>query len=369
VALAGRKVTTQLSDTYTRHGAVLAPDGIPLHFGDVNMEYRAALDAAVLLDRSHEGRFQLTGKDRADILDRMTTNDLSVLDTGQGKATLFLNPNGRILDRSIVFNPDDQHLLVLTGPGRGQPLQQYLQRHIFFNDDAQIENLSDVLHHFALHGPAAERIVAAYLPDVDALKTYQMAQAVVAGQHVLFARLKPVSGSHWIILAPKVHAETIWEALVEAHHSDGLVPSGGVVFHALRVRAGLPAAGFELTTAFIPLEIGLWDEISFNKGCYTGQEIIARMESRERMARTIIQLIPKRGIGPGEPLFDEGKTVGQVTSAVTTPTGEHYAIGVVKLANAVRGKWLTVGASDGVGAEISRLLGVQPDFIKQQEAD
>jgi len=198
---------------------------------------------------------------------------------------------------------------------------------------------------------------------------YHIGQANVAGHSVWFARLKPVSQSHWAVLVPAEHAATVLETLLTEYKDNGLVPSGGVVFHALRVRAGVPAAGFELTSQYIPLELGLWDEISFNKGCYTGQEIVARMESRERLARTIVHLIPKSGVNAGDPLYADGKTVGQVTSAVTTPTNEHYAIGVVKVANAVPNTSLSVGAPDGIRAQLTGLLGVQPDFIKHDRTD
>ena len=367
--MAGKRMNTSLTDLYTRMGAALAPDGIPLHFGDVAKEYDAALKGSVLLDRSHEGLLQLSGKDRFDLLDRMSTNDLSSIQVGQGKPTLFLNANGRILDRAIVFNPDGERLLILTGPGRGPALQQYIQRHIFFNDDAEVEECGQSMHQFALHGPTADGIIAAYRPVADSVQHYQIDPVEVAGIAVFVARLEPVNEAHWIILVPEAHAADGWQALVETHQPDGLIPSGGMVYHALRVRSGMPAAGFELTSQYIPLELGLWNEISFNKGCYTGQEIIARMESRERLARVMVHLLPERAVNRGDTLYAEGKTVGEITSAVTTPTGEHYAIGVIKIAHAVEGKQLSVGQVDVISTHIARILGVQPEFVRDNSSD
>ncbi len=99
------------TDLYQAQGATLANDGIPLHFGDQRREYRAALDAAVLMDRSHEGRFEISGRDRLDLMHRISTNDLLSLSDGAGRPTIFTNPNARILDRALVFNRGDRALV------------------------------------------------------------------------------------------------------------------------------------------------------------------------------------------------------------------------------------------------------------------
>ncbi|HYO88960.1 MAG TPA: hypothetical protein VER79_09945, partial [Candidatus Limnocylindrales bacterium] len=117
---------------------------------------------------------------------------------------------------------------------------------------------------------------------------------------------------------------------------------------------------------YIPLEVGLWDEVSFSKGCYTGQEIIARMESRHKLAKTIVQITLDQPINAPAPLRLDGREVGTLTSAVAAPDGTHYGIGVVKVAAAVPGSALTV-AHEGCEAQaiITRLAGVQPPELAQ----
>src|SRR5215468_7516855 len=97
--------------------AVLAADGIPLHFGDERSEYHAALEQAVVMDRSHEGRFEITGRDRLNIMHRISTNDLLTLETDEGRPTLFTNAVARILDRATVYTYGER-ALVITEPGR-----------------------------------------------------------------------------------------------------------------------------------------------------------------------------------------------------------------------------------------------------------
>jgi aminomethyltransferase len=115
--------------------------------------------------------------------------------------------------------------------------------------------------------------------------------------------------------------------------------------------------GRELSTDYIPLEIGLWDEVSFSKGCYTGQEIIARMESRHKLAKTIVQLTLDQPVETPAALTLDGREVGALTSCAAAPDGLVYGIGVVKLAAAVRG---TVLKAAGAQATILQLAGAQP---------
>ena len=124
-----------LQDTLQVHGAQLAPDGIPLQFSHLGAEYDAALNSAVLMVRSHEGRLELTGRDRLALMHRMSTNHLEALAAGQGAATIFANANARILDRAVVVSRPDR-ALVLAEPGRGPALESYLRRNIFFIEEA-----------------------------------------------------------------------------------------------------------------------------------------------------------------------------------------------------------------------------------------
>src|SRR5947208_6220717 len=104
-----------LSDVY--RDAVVAADGIPLHFGDERGEYHAALEQAVIMDRSHEGRFEIVGNDRLNIIHRISTNDLLTLAPGEGRPTLFTNAVARVLDRATVYARGER-ALVIAEPGR-----------------------------------------------------------------------------------------------------------------------------------------------------------------------------------------------------------------------------------------------------------
>lgn len=322
----------------TAQGAAFAPDSIPLHFGDQLAEYRAALEAAVLLDRSHEARLLMTGSTAVDLLHRISTNDLNGIPVGIGRPTVLVNANARILDRIKVFRREAD-LLVLGEPGRGNPLRTYLQRNIFFGDDVQLKDLSAETKQFDLHGPQADEVIRHAAPEAAILEEFQGSTATIAGADVYITRRKPVSAQRWTIVTPVEQAGKVWQALADA----GARPAGSLIYNVLRVRAGLPSVGRELSEQFIPLEVGLWDEVSFTKGCYTGQEIIARMESRNRLAKTMVMLQPDAVISAPATIYAEGRQVGQLTSSVTAPDGELFALGVVKPDFAEAGQTLEIG--------------------------
>jgi len=350
-----------LLDVQRTQGAVLANDGIPLHYGDQPREYEAALTAAVLMDRSHEGRFAARGRDRLEVMHRISTNDLLALQIGEGCPTIFTNANARILDRATVFNRGEQ-VLVLSEPGRGDALRGYLQRNIFFNDEIQLENLVGSTRQFVLHGATADAVGSIFAPGLSVLHS---AEVEIAGAPVFMAQDKPLSGGHWRMIVPNESAAAVWGTLLEAGADHGLIPAGSLTYNTLRIRAGHPGAGHELTPDYIPLEVGLWDEVSFSKGCYTGQEIIARMESRGRQAKTIVSLRLSALVEAPAKISYEGREAGMLTSSAQTPDGDLLGIGVIKVATAEIGAQVTIG--EHVTAEIIALPGAQPPNLSDED--
>lgn len=343
-------------------GAALAPDGAPLHYGDETGEYKAALEHAVVMDRSHEAHLQLDGHHRLDLLHRISTNDLKNLQHGEGQSTVFTDAAARILERATVYELD-AFTLLLGEPGRGASLAAYLRRNIFFGDDVRLTDLAASHCLFDVHGPRT----AALLPDLwpaasPAPAQLQAANTTLAGVAVIVASRKPASGWRWSLLVPNESAASVWESLLSA----GLRPAGALTYNALRIRAGLPGMGRELSAAFLPLEVGLWDEVSFSKGCYTGQEVIARMESRGRLAKTLVRLELARMVAAPAPLLHQGRPVGQLTSSVQSPLGEVFALGVVRLTFARPGQQLKAG-DEAVPARVAGLAGAQPPYLRLKE--
>ena len=338
---------TTLNDVQTNQGAQLAPDNIPLHFGDQQVEYDAAQHRVALFDRSHEGRIQLTGNDRLEIIHRISTNDLHNMTPGEGRATVFTKANARIIDRLLVYNLPDT-AFGLTEPGRGAALAGLLQKQIFFNDDATVTDITGQTAQFTLHGPAAADVLNTLdiNADDDALRA---TETTIGGADVIVARKKPLLAPYWsITVLDKDAAGDVWQAISAAGEPHGLQPAGSLTFNVLRIQSGRPAVGRELTPDYLPIEVGLWDEVSFSKGCYTGQEILARMESRNRVAKVLVRLQLRADLETPAPLLHDGRNAGTVTSSVTAPDGNVYAVGVVKTKVAMPDAQLITESGDTV---------------------
>lgn len=354
-----------LQELHVSSGGTVAPDGIPLHFGDQQSEYKAALNAAVLMDRSHEGRFEMVGRDRFEIINRISTNDVIHMAPGEGRPTILTSPTGRIIDRLVVYNWGET-AIVTTEAGRSQAVLNYLQRQIFFNDEMLIVDLGATTKQFVLHGPAAEAIVQSFAPEAGKHDYLECIRATIAGAEIALLKRKPFVGTHWVMVVPNEQAVVVWQTVMQMGSAWGLKAAGSLVYNALRILAGRPAAGRELSTDYIPLEAGLWDEVSFKKGCYTGQEIIARMESRNRLAKTMVTLKMTQMVDSPSPLFSEGKDVGTLTSSVVTPDGEIVGVGFVKLAVAEIGQTFTAGTQN-VTASILTFAGALAPMLEERQ--
>jgi len=344
-------------DQQVARGAVLAADGIPLHFGDEHREYHAALTNAVLMDRSHEGRFEIAGSSRLDLLHRISTNDLLTLAPGEGRPTIFTSAIARILDRATIYHRGET-ALVIAEPGRGTPLRAYLQRNIFFNDDARLQDRADATRQFVIHGAKADDVGSRLAPELAPLHCSEIS---IAGVPVVIARDKPLVGGHWRLIVPNDGAAEVWDALLDANAN--LVPAGSLTYNVLRIKAGRPGVGHELSTEFLPLEVGLWDEVSFTKGCYTGQEIIARMESRGKLAKTIVTLALDQSVEAPVKISIDGREIGTLSSSARAPDGDVLGIGVIKVAAAQPGA--QVVAAGTIPARITGLPGAQPPALAE----
>jgi aminomethyltransferase len=354
----------RLHDFHRANGAQVAEDGIPLQYGPLDAEFHAAGESAVLLDRSHEGRVTLDGADRFELIQRMSTNDVRAMSPGEGRQTIFTTPTARILERVTAYNRDA--LLLVAGPGRGDALRAFLQRNIFFRDQVTLNDISGQTAQFALHGPHADRVAEGVHTGAAALLPLHGVETLIDSVPVFLARRKPYHGAHWLVLTALEHGPQVWRALIAAGAAHGLLPAGSLTYNALRIRAGVPGAGREVSEDYIPLEVGLWDEVSFSKGCYTGQEIIARMESRGKLAKTLVRVALDSPVTAPAALMVDGKAAGTLTSSVQAPDGRIYALGVLRMAFAAAGQRLTVGDS-AIPAQVVDLPGSQPPVLTGED--
>lgn len=309
--------------------------------------YQSALTAVARYHEAASGRVRMTGRDRAALLQRLTTNDTEGLAVGAGARTVLVNHNARILDLLTVYVLPE-HLLVTTNPGQGAALTRFLQSKIFFNDQVTVENVTDATTQIALYGPQAaalvERITSINVRDWP---LHHIQAATIAGGQAWVARTLPLGGDGFLLLVERSAVDSVQQAVVDVPLLDP------ATYDVLRIEHGYPAPRRELSTEYIPLETGLADAISFTKGCYVGQEIIARMESRNRLAKRLMGLRLDQPVAPGGHLVYENKEAGDLTSVADSPRYGFIGLAYVRTAAATPGT--RVQLADGVGAEVVEL--------------
>jgi tRNA-modifying protein YgfZ len=300
--------------------------------------YEAAHQSAVWLDRSNLGMLKISGETRLDLIHRMSTQAVNNLQSGEGTATILTTDIGRIIDRLILYSASDS-VYALTGENNADNIARYLTRFVFFNDDFHIQDLSAETTIYAVYGPLASRILGEEVgfPEVD-MPLHHWREAEIAGVTAYLHRTDPLNGAGYFVMCETRVAAELHQYLQET----SLVPATESAFDFLRIEAGLPRFGRELTQEYIPLEAGLWDDVSFTKGCYIGQEIIARMESRGKLAKRLVKLRPDAEVEAGSDIIANGRKAGNIISTGTGVNGP-VALGYVKTAVLEAGSELSIG--------------------------
>ena len=346
MALQESQLQTGAAIFVERHGFQL-----PAVYSDFASEYAAATTAAGVHDSSYMGRLKATGEDSLDLLNRMSTNKVVDLGAGEGAVTVLTTDRGRIIDVLGVVNQGG-HVMLLTSPGRQQAVIEWLDKYTIM-EDLTIEDVTSETTMLALVGPDAGKLLgltSAQIPQ-DTL-TVQSVQ--LGGIDVLVVE-QPLGtlSRYWLIVSPEA-ALGLWQRLID----DGAVPVGANAMDAVRVNFGVPEYGAELGEPFNPLEAGLIGSVDFTKGCYIGQEVIARLDSYKKVQKYLVSLSfdGDANISSGDELFDDGKPVGTVTSVAPAPSdGTLKGLGYVKAANANPGARLDVSGSEKASAEIVAL--------------
>ena len=303
---------------------------------------------AALVDRSHWGLIRMTGSTRHAFLHNQTTADFQNAPPGQIVSAVFLTAKARVVDwvRALI---DEDAIWLITSPERHEVLLNWLPQFIFFMDDVQLNDERGQWAIFDLAGPQSRSLLAGLLPDEAALPPEgQHRRVTLAGvEGVHLAAMGELVGEGVTLLVPRAAAETVRAAL----HDAGAVTMPQPLWESLRVAQGRPMADRELTEEYNPLEAGLWMAVSFRKGCYIGQEVVARLDTYQKLKQQLWGLDLEELVQPGTPVHVEGKAVGTVTSVAETPRGPR-ALAYVR--SAAGGEGLTVEV-DGTRATVVEL--------------
>jgi len=255
---------------------------------------------------------EFTGKDRVDLLHRLSTNDLLSVKIGQTVGTSFLTEKGRLVDYAyLLFRKNS--VLALISPGNEAAFTQWIDKYVIM-DDVHYRSLGNGLTMFSFIGPAAPDILHAVV-GVQCDTGYHV-EANFLEMPVIISRRPDFGGLRFDLIMAVSDKERILESLGKSGPNVPLMER--VPYEAYRILRGIPAFGHEISAAFNPYETGLVHSINSRKGCYIGQEVIARLETYDKVRRKLVGLIFRQPPGATSdriPLRNRSGEIGWITSA------------------------------------------------------
>jgi glycine cleavage system T protein len=295
---------------------------MPGHYGDVAAEHRAVRQAVGIADLSHRGKIRVTGDDRVKWLQSVISNDILPLQPGQGRYSSFLTHKGKMLTYFRVYMQADAVMLEDVGE-IGEMTFQALRKFLLYGTKAKMENCAESWGLLLVSGPKAAQVIqSAFGVDVTDLKPVNFVAAQIGGQTALVIRTEETGEVDLELLLPAEGLTPAWKALMEAGSPLGIKAIGSQAREALRIEAGIPKAGPELNEEIVLPEANLEGKaFSLSKGCYPGQEVVARMDTYGNVRRHLVGLSLKDSTVPpkGAKLFSGDREVGWVSSATFSP--------------------------------------------------
>ena len=325
-------MSTATLPTYLEEAGATLTAGHVAHFGSVLAEFRAFQEgSSLLVPLLGNSALRVTGADRLEFVHGQLSNDVKRLENGQTNTSLLLNHKGHALAQLRVLRRAADLLLIVEG-GAGAFVRAQLEAHVIFD---QVELASLPLTSLTLQGKTARRLVEEVVGVVPEPNTFL---PFGDGGLVVPARRSVPGGYDLHVLAED--AAVLFTNFKKA----GAVPAGEEALRTVRVLAGIPAVETEAGEGVLPQEAGLEYAVSYTKGCYLGQEIMARIEARGNLRRSLQGLMLA-----GVPETDEreisadGKKVGRLGTVVQHP--ELGVIGLAVLRNDLEGGLEVAGVS------------------------
>jgi glycine cleavage system T protein len=330
------------------HGGI-----VPERFTDPSAEHRAARRTAGLFDFSFRAKFVMLGQDRTKFLQRIVSNDVKNLSDGQGTYAMLLTPQGHIVADFRIYCTTDSFLFDTDADLRDKAYGG-LKRYIIA-DRVSLE--PSELCALSVQGPQSHAVLqSAVQKEVPSLPEYGHFATEVGGFPVRIVHASSTGEEGYEIWADANGILGVWKTLLELAPSSGLLACGTTALESLRMEAGIPRYGSDFGEDTLPLEAGLLNALSFNKGCYIGQEIVERARSRGHVNWKLVGLTIDSPHPPsaGEKALSEGKEVGEITSACVSPTLAHtIALAYVRREFAEPGTRLALAS--GAAVEVAAL--------------
>ncbi len=336
---------TQLHDIQAAAGATF-DSNIPVSFGNDAAALAAVQNGVAICDRSHWGIIQVTDSDRIRFLHNQSTNNFERLKPGEGCDTVFVTSTARTIDLATAYVTDDSVLLIVS-PNRHKYLMEWLDRYIFFADKVELTDITGKVAIFSLLGDKSSDLFSKLGINSIIGQPYGTHQIANIGAEVRVALGSGLATPGYTLLVSAENAANVWKILVEA----GAVPMGDDLWEQLRIQQGRPVPDKELTDEYNPLEAGLLQTISFEKGCYIGQETIARLNTYKGVKQNLWGISLNAPAEVGSAIMVGEEKVGKLTSIVESDRG-FFGLGYIRTKAGGAGLKVQVGETTGEVVEV-----------------
>lgn len=292
-------------------------------------EYQAARKGIGIVNRSDSGFLFLTGKDVLDLLNRISTSELLSLQQNETRSTILVTEKGKIVDVVTLITYDNGYLMEIA-PKNEDKISNWIEKFII-TEEIKINILSHNFLKYSLIGPKVSILLEQLGLSISKLAKQNLWKIFINGIEVMIFHDPLFSHDVWNLYLPKMSVNEVISQLI---YSSGLSVNqvGRRAFECIRIEEGVPAFGTELTEQVNPLEAGLQELVSFTKGCYLGQEVIARLNTYDKLQRKLTGFTGMvGGLERSAIIFQNSKGVGWTTSYCYSPILNQYlALGYLK---------------------------------------
>ena len=313
-------------------------------FSSVQNELNSLCMGVGLRDISQNGIIELRGKDVLDFLHRITTNSLKDLQKEKLAGTIFTSEKGRIIDTATIFNFEDHQLLICSEANRGKVLS-WINKYVI-TDDVHINSSSESYILLEMTGQQSDSFLTLVCGNsINEIKPNQFRVVRTEGLIFIVAKLNELNGNekYWI-LADISNGIQLTKYMIDHTGPFDFSLIGEDAYNIYRITKGIPEAPNELNDQFNPHEVGLLNLVSFTKGCYIGQEVVARLETYDKVQKYLKRLTFHQPVDENGKFLlvdQEGNDAGIVTSVAYSPKfNKYYGLGYVIKAYCQDGKTL-----------------------------
>ncbi len=293
---------------------------MPVWYGSATEEHHAVRNAAGLFDLSHMAEIFLTGPDAAAALDWALLIEASAMEVGRARYSMICNEMGGIIDDLIVYRLADDEFMVVANASNGPTVfGELMQRAARF--DVRLDDRTDAFTLVAVQGPRAEEIVLRVTgPELGELRYYRVATTELLGTTAYAARTGYTGEDGFELFVPASLGPALWQALLDAGADDYLVPVGLAARDTLRLEAGMPLYGHELTLETTPFDVGSARLVKAKEGGFVGSDALAKAADEPHEFLIGLHIGGRRPARDGYAVSNDERVIGQVTSGAPSPT-------------------------------------------------